>query len=242
MLSALGMTQISCHERPRVGILSTGNELVPATTPVLSPAQLRNSNGPALEAAVIAAGGVVTSCLHAPDDKQALRDALLSLSTCDVVITSGGVSVGNADFVKGIVEEMGSLDFWRIAIKPGKPLAFGTLGKALFFGLPGNPVSSLVTFELFVRPVLRRLAGHTTVTRPQITATLTENLRHEPGRREFVRVHIDYRNGEAFATPTGAQGSHRLSSLVAAKALLVAHEEHSDYVAGDRLPALLLAV
>jgi molybdopterin molybdotransferase len=240
LLSSLGITRISCHTRPRVGILSTGNELVPVHTKKLQPAKIRDSNSHALEAAVLAAGGIVEARLHAPDDKDAIREALLKLSGCDVVISSGGVSVGDADFVKGVVEEIGSLDFWRIAIKPGKPLAFGRVGNALFFGLPGNPVSSLVTFELFVRPVLRRLAGHRKTSRPRITATLAEPLPHEPGRREFVRARLDYRDGEAFATTTGAQGSHRVSSLVGADALLVAHEDHGDYEAGTQLPALLL--
>lgn len=240
VLSSLGVTEVKCHARPRVGILSTGNELVPVSTSLLPPAKIRDSNSHAIEAAVIAAGGIVEARLHASDDKESIRNALLSLSACDVVITSGGVSVGDADFVKGIVEEIGSLDFWRIAIKPGKPLAFGRIGNALFFGLPGNPVSSLVTFELFVRPVLRRLAGHRETSRPQIIATLAEPLPHEPGRREFVRARIEYRDGESFATTTGAQGSHRISSLIGANALLVAHEDHGDYEAGERLPALLL--
>lgn len=240
LLSSLGITQVSCHARPRVGILSTGSELVPVNTKILAPAKIRDSNSQAIAAAVTAAGGIVESQLYAADIPDAIREALLSLSGCDVVITSGGVSVGAGDFVKGIVEEIGSLDFWRIAIKPGKPLAFGRIGNALFFGLPGNPVSSLVTFELFVRPVLRRLAGHGETSRPQITATLAEPLSHEPGRREFVRARIEYRDGESFATTTGAQGSHRISSLVGANALLVAHEDHGDYEAGERLPALLL--
>ncbi|MBC8137486.1 MAG: molybdopterin molybdotransferase MoeA [Fibrella sp.] len=240
LLASLGVTTVLCHARPRVGILSTGNELVPVDTKSLPPAKIRDSNSHAIEAAVLAAGGIVEARIHAPDDKDAIRDALLKLSACDVVVASGGVSVGDADFVKGVVEEIGSLDFWRIAIKPGKPLAFGRIGRALFFGLPGNPVSSLVTFELFVRPVLRRLAGHRETARPRITATLAEPLPHEPGRREFVRARLEYRDGEAFATTTGAQGSHRISSLVGANALLVAHEERGDYEAGEHLPALLL--
>ncbi len=240
LLASLGVGRVACHALPRVGILTTGNELVPASTRNLPPAKIRNSNGPALEAAVRAAGGIVEACLHAPDDREALRTALLSLAGCDVVITSGGVSVGDADYVKGVVEKIGTLDFWRVAIRPGKPLAFGRVGDALFFGLPGNPASSLVTFELFVRPVLRRLAGHRETARPIITATLADPLAHEAGRREFVRARIVYRDGEAFATPTGAQGSHRAASMVGANCLLVASEERGDYAAGERLPALLL--
>ena len=240
LLASLGVATLTCHARPRVGILSTGDELVPFDMRTLPPAKIRDSNRYALAVAVEAAGGIVEASLHAPDDKDAIRDALLSLSGCDVVISSGGVSVGSADYVKTIVETIGSLDFWRVAIKPGKPLAFGQIGNALFFGLPGNPVSSLVTFELFVRPVLRRLAGHRETSRPQITATLTDDLPHETGRREFVRARVTYRDGEAFAATTGAQGSHRLASMVGANALLIADEKHGDYAAGERLPALLI--
>jgi molybdopterin molybdotransferase len=170
-----------------------------------------------------------------------VRDALHALRACDVIVSSGGVSVGDHDHVKAVLQQEGTLDFWRIAIKPGKPLAFGTLGSALFFGLPGNPVSSLVTFELFVRPVLRRLAGHQNPHRLQTTATLTEPLAHAPGRREFVRCAFKPdTTGTLRATPTGLQGSHRLHSMVGANGLLIAHEEHGDYAVGETLPLLLL--
>ncbi|MBC8143207.1 MAG: molybdopterin molybdotransferase MoeA, partial [Armatimonadetes bacterium] len=240
LLASLGMAKVSCHPRPRVGILSTGNELMPMETRRLPPARIRDSNRHALAVAVESAGGIIEASLHAPDDRDAIRNALLSLSGCDVIVSSGGVSVGSADFVKEVVEEIGSLDFWRITIKPGKPLAFGRIGNALFFGLPGNPASSLVTFELFVRPVLRRLAGHRETSRPRIIATLSEDLPHEPGRREFVRARIEYTTGAPVARVTGAQGSHRTASMVGANALLIADEAHGDYAAGDSLPALLL--
>ena len=240
LFASLGIGSVSCPAKPRVGILSTGDELVAYTTRTLAPAKIRDSNRHALAVAVEAAGGIVDGSLHAPDNPDAIREALLSLSGCDIVISSGGVSVGSADYVKAIVEEIGTLTFWRVAIKPGKPLAFGSIGNAVFFGLPGNPASSLVTFELFVRPVIRRFAGHTETSRPQITATLTHDLPHETGRREFIRARLEYKNGVAYATPTGAQTSHRTASYVGANALLVAHEDHGDYAAGETLPALLL--
>ncbi|MBC8142702.1 MAG: molybdopterin molybdotransferase MoeA, partial [Armatimonadetes bacterium] len=142
LLASLGMTKVSCHALPCVGILSTGNELVPMETRRLPPAKIRDSNRHALAVATESASGIIEASLYAPDDRDAIRNALLSLSGCDVIVSSGGVSVGSADFVKEIVEEIGTLDFWRIAIKPGKPLAFGRIGNALFFGLPGNPASS----------------------------------------------------------------------------------------------------
>jgi len=243
LLAALGMTTVPVSARPRVGILTTGDEVVPASATTLEPGRIRNSNGPALEAAVWDAGATVAAHVHAADTPEATRDAVLALAGCfDVIVSTGGVSMGKHDYVKAVVEEVGALDFWRIAIKPGKPLAFGRVGGALFVGLPGNPVSSLVTFELFVRPVLRRLAGHADVVRPRAVATLTDDLPHTPGRREFVRARVEWRasDGVCLAAPTGAQGSHRLSSMVGANALLVAHEDHGDYRAGESLPALLL--
>ena len=240
VLAALNQATTLCHRRPRVGILSTGDELIPVGTQPLAPGQIRDSNGPALTAAVEEAGGVVTLRLHAHDTIASVTEAFAALAHCDLVLSSGGVSVGDHDHVKEVLEAQGTLDFWRIAIKPGKPLAFGRLGDALFFGLPGNPVSSLVTFELFVRPVLKKLAGHTQLLRPQLQATLTTALPHAPGRREFVRVGLEWQDGVCLATPTGAQGSHRTVSMSGADALLVAHEDHGDYPAGETLPALLL--
>ncbi|WP_395146348.1 gephyrin-like molybdotransferase Glp [Armatimonas sp.] len=237
LLAALGIAEIPCPRRPRVGILSTGDELISLAHTALQPGQIRDSNGPALAAAIEEAGGVVVGRAHAKDTPEAVAEAFAKLSGCDLIIASGGVSVGDHDHVKAVLEAQGTLSFWRIAIKPGKPLAFGTLGDALFFGLPGNPVSSLVTFELFVRPLLRKLAGHTRCLRSQITITLATPLSHAPGRREFVRASLD---DNLQATPTGAQGSHRTSSMVGADVLIIAHEHHGDYPEGTILPALVL--
>jgi molybdopterin molybdotransferase len=241
LLASLNRAEAPCRCRPRVALLTTGDELVPVGPRPLRLGQIRESNGPALAAAVSAAGGVVVHRRQVPDDPHAVDEALDSCAGCDVIVTSGGVSVGAFDYVKAALEKRGGLNFWRIAIKPGKPLAFGRVGDALFFGLPGNPVSSLVTFELFVRPVLRKLAGHRDVTRPIVTATLAAPFAHEPGRREFVRAYLKWEGDRYIAVPTGAQGSHRLSSLTAADAYLIAHEEHGDYAARDRLPAMLLS-
>lgn len=240
LLAAFNQTVVPCVRLPYVGILSTGDELIPVGDTPLGPAQIRDSNGPALAAAVFEASGEVLGRRYAQDTKEALHAALDDLTGCDVLIASGGVSVGTYDVVRTVLEERGELDFWRIAIKPGKPLAFGKIGGALFFGLPGNPVSSLVTFELFVRPVLRKLAGFREVTRRQVTATLTHHLPHESGRREFVRATLSWKDHTYHATPTGSQASHRLASMLGAECLLMAHEDHGDYSPGTRLPALLL--
>ena len=240
LLAALNLFALSCPRRPRVGLLSTGDELVPVGEAPLGPGQIRDANGPALAAAIAAAGGVLVAHRHARDTPEAIHEALDALSDCDLILSSGGVSVGDHDHVKAVLQTRGTLDFWRIAIKPGKPLAFGHLGSAVFFGLPGNPASALVTFELFVRPVLRRLAGQARPLRPEIRARLTQNLAHAPGRREFVRASITWNDGIAHATPTGEQTSHRTHSLVGADALLIAHEDRADYEAGETLPALWL--
>lgn len=240
LLASLNHPTIYSPRLPLVGILSTGDELIPVGKADLKSGQIRDSNGPAIASAVLSAGGITVGRHHARDTKESVRYALEALQGSDVIIASGGVSVGEYDVVKDVFREMGELDFWRIAIKPGKPLAFGKIGDALFFGLPGNPVSSLVTFELFVRPVLRKLMGFKNVLRPQVTAVLTAPLSHEPGRREFVRASLEWKGHTYHATPTGAQGSHRLSSLLGADALLVAHEDHGDYGAGAVLPAMLL--
>ena len=240
VLAALNQAQVPCRRRPRVGLIVTGDEIVTVGTLPLALGQIRNSNGPALVAAIAEAGGEVVFNLRAGDTIQATREALRACVGCDVIVSTGGVSVGTYDYVKAAVEEVGTLDFWRIAIKPGKPLAFGRLGSALFFGLPGNPVSSLVTFELFVRPALRRLGGFAQPLRRVVSVTLVEPVPHTPGRREFIRASLTWENGGFTAMPTGAQGSHRLSSLLVADAYLIAHEDHDDYATGETLPALLL--
>jgi molybdopterin molybdotransferase len=241
LLAALGIADVRCPRRPRVGVLTTGDELVRSPTIPLQPGQIRDANGPALVAALTEAGAIVDDVQHAADTVQAVRDSFAALSGCDVIVSSGGVSVGDHDHVRAVLEAQGRLDFWRIALKPGKPLAFGRIGESLFVGLPGNPVSSLVTFELFVRPLLRRLAGHSQFLRPCVLATLSAALDHAPGRREFVRARVAFESGVCTATPTGAQGSHRLHSLIGANALLIAHEDHGRYDAGQSLPALLLS-
>lgn len=242
LLAALGHAHAPCVCCPRVAILTTGDELIAPGAGTLVPGQIFDANGPALAAAVHEAGGRVAHRHHARDSEHAVRDALDACvgSGANLILASGGVSVGDRDYVKTVVQAAGTLDFWRVAIKPGKPLAFGRVGNALFFGLPGNPVSSLVTFELFVRPVLRRLAGHASGHRRAVSALLTAPLSHAPGRREFARARLSWRNDAYHAAPLGAQTSHRLSSLAGADALLIAREDHGDYAAGERLSALLL--
>jgi molybdopterin molybdotransferase len=149
--------------------------------------------------------------------------------------------------VKPALESIGRLDLWRVRMKPGKPVAFGRIprpdgGETLFFGLPGNPVSTMVTFELFARPALWKLAGRRDLARPRITVRLTEAVGHRPGRQEFIRATAVYRDGEWHAWPTGAQESHHLGSMMRANALIVASEEEGGLAQGARAEALLLGI
>ena len=206
MMAAVGRAQVRAHPCPRVAILSTGDELVEPGR-ALQSGQIFNSNAYALAAQVTEAGGLVTHRLHARDDAEALREAFDACAGADVLISSGGVSVGDYDFVKTVFAERGTLDFWRVAIRPGKPVAFGRWGRTVFFGLPGNPVSSMVTFELFVRPALRKMRGLTDLTRPAVTARLTEPAEHAPGRQSYQRAVVTWEDGERVVQPRRGQGS-----------------------------------
>ncbi|MGI4790003.1 MAG: molybdopterin molybdotransferase MoeA [Janthinobacterium lividum] len=239
MAATVGHAEVRAHPKPRVAILSTGDELVEPPTP-LRRGQIYNSNAYALAAQVEEAGGIVTQRLHARDTPDALRAAFDACAGADILITSGGVSVGDFDYVKAVFAERGTVDFWRVAVRPGKPLAFGQWGKTLFFGLPGNPVSSMVTFELFVRPALRKMAGHSELTRPLVSARLTEDTEHTPGRRSYQRAIVSRPPGEYSVRTTGAQGSGRLGSMVLANALLVLPAETAVFPSGTRVLVLLL--
>jgi molybdopterin molybdotransferase len=235
LLSATGHGSVSVHRRPRVAVLATGDELVPAGEP-LEPGQIHDSNSLALAAQARLAGAEVRRLGSAADSLGAVLGALRgAIDWADVVVVSGGVSVGAHDVVKEAFETIGRVELWRVAVQPGKPLAFGRAprpdgrGEALLFGLPGNPVSSFVTFELFVRPVLRRLAADPDpLGRRTERARLGDPVRKSHGRRAFLRVRLEPdpdRAGGSLARLAGGQGSHVLSALVAADALAVVPEE-----------------
>ena len=239
--AAGGHATLPVHRMPRVAILATGDELVPAGA-LLGPAQIPDSNTPGLMAAARDAGAEVRALGIAHDTFESVRDALQQgLDWADVVVASGGVSVGAHDVVKDAFASLGQIELWRIAVQPGKPLAFGRAGKTLMFGLPGNPVSSLVTFELFVRPVIRRLAGHDDVIgRETVIATLDGAVRKAPGRRAFIRVRLD-RRGEGWrASLAGGQESHMLSALAAADGLAIIPETMDSADAGAQVEVIRL--
>jgi molybdopterin molybdotransferase len=239
MAAVVGRASVRAHPRPRVAVLSTGDELVEPGHP-LQPGQIYNSNAYALAAQVAEAGGIVTHRLHARDTADALREAFDACAGADVLLTSGGVSVGDYDFVKDVFAERGTLDFWRVAIRPGKPVAFGRWDETVFFGLPGNPVSSMVTFELFVRPALRRLRGLTELARPTVMARLTEDAGHTPGRQSYQRAVVMPEGGGYRVTPVSRQGSGMMRSMVQANALLIVPADVSVIPAGADGTVLLL--
>ena len=239
MAAVVGRASVRVHPRPRVAIISTGDELVEPGE-LLQSGQIYNSNAYALAAQVAEAGGVVTHRLHARDTADSLREAFDACAGADVLLTSGGVSVGDYDFVKAVFAERGTMDFWRVAIRPGKPVAFGRWGETVFFGLPGNPVSSMVTFELFVRPALRRLRGLAEPSRPTVTARLTEDAGHTMGRQSYQRAVVTPEGGGYSVTPVSKQGSGMMRSMVLANALLVIPADVSIIPAGGVGTVLLL--
>ncbi|GCE11655.1 molybdopterin molybdotransferase MoeA [Tengunoibacter tsumagoiensis] len=239
ILAALGWAKVPVIRRARVAILGTGDELIEIDQP-LQPGKIRNSNSYLLEAAVRRAGAIPFRIGVALDTKESLRAKLLEAARYDLILTSGGVSVGEFDLVKQMMEEQGEINFWRINMRPGKPVAFGHIGQVPLLGLPGNPVSTAVTFELFGGPVIRKLQGHTRLYKPQVEVILQDSFTETASRRHFVRAHVDWQDGQLVAQVTGAQGSHILTSLRNANALLVIPENSGALPAGSRVRALML--
>jgi molybdopterin molybdotransferase len=240
LAAAGGFGRLPVFAQPRVAVLATGDELVEPGKP-LGPAQIPDSNSVGLAAQARESGAEARSLGVAGDRLDdviaKLRDAI---AWADVVVVSGGVSVGAHDVVKDAFAALGRLELWRVAVQPGKPLAFGRTNGArpvLLFGLPGNPVSSFVTFELFVRPVIRRLAGYTDlIGRPVVRARLSEAVRKPVDRRSFLRVRLV---GDE-ARLSGGQGSHVLSALAFANALAIVPEGVAELPAGAEVDVLLL--
>ena len=240
LLAAVGHTRLRVYRRPRVAVLTTGDELVEADQP-LGPGLIRNSSRYALLAAGSWAGAHVVWSGHARDHEgELLRLVTAALGEAHVLLTSGGVSMGQGDLVKPLLEEIGRVHFGRVAQKPGKPLTFATVGEKLVFGLPGFPVSSLVSFELYVRPALRKMQGHTRLQRPRAEVVLAHPIDHEPDRLEFQRGVVTEREGVYWAATTGVQVSGRLRSLVGANALLLLPAGRAHFDRGDVVTAILL--
>jgi molybdenum cofactor synthesis domain-containing protein len=240
VLAGQGLVPVQVRRRPRVSILSTGDELVEPDQP-LGPGQIRDSNRFSLAAAISEAGAETIWSGKAPDDLSGLR-ALLEerIAASDVVITSGGVSMGQLDLIKPLLSELATVHFRRLFLKPGKPLNFATAGNTLIFGVPGNPVSALVSFELFIRPSLLAMAGAAQIDRPRVPVRLVAAT-IPSDRIEFQRATVVADDdGCLVARTTGAQQSSRLASFVGANALLVIAPREGPYQPGDRVDALLI--
>jgi molybdopterin molybdotransferase len=233
--ASLGLAQLLVRQRPRVAILSTGDE-VAEPGGERKPGQIYDSNRFALRALAEAAGAEVTDYGIVPDLFAELRSRLLAAAaTAHVVLTSGGVSVGDYDLVKAVLEDAGGIDFWQVAMQPGRPIAVGRLGAAHFFGLPGNPVACMLTFHLFVRPALFKLGGRRELFGARFHAVAMEPLRKKAGRSEFKRGVLTYTGERWEVRTTGPQGSGILTSMTCANCFIVVEEERGDVAAGERV-------
>ena len=227
VLHTLGRREVRVRRRPRIGVMSTGDELVADGRP-LEPGQIRDSNRPTLVALVNEVGCEAVDLGLFRDDEAAIEAALRSgAEVCDAILTSGGVSMGDYDYVKAVLDQLGEMRWMQVAIRPAKPLAFGIVHDderpVAVFGLPGNPVSSIVSFELFARPALRHMMGHAVLDRPRLRAVAGDPLRRRPdGKIHFARVVASHEpDGSLVARSAGAQGSHHTAAMAAANALAV---------------------
>lgn len=244
VLASLGKATVSVYRRPIVAILATGNELIDAGQPFI-PGKIYNSNSYSLVAQVIHYGGIPKFLGIAPDDFELLAKFLRQGLDSDLLITSGGVSKGDYDMVKDVLVREGEISFWTVRMKPGKPLAFGifkdeTGREVPHLGLPGNPVSSMITFELFARPVILKMMGKTNLTRPTIKAIIENTIQNSDGRRIFARVVVAKRGGQYFASLTGPQGSGILTSMVLADGLAIIPEDVEVIKPGDVVEVMML--
>jgi molybdopterin molybdotransferase len=234
VLASVGVARARVRRRPHVALMSTGDELMPVATVDLVPGAIRDSNRPLLRALLAEAGATVLDLGIVRDDAGALRDALAKgAAECDAVVTSGGVSMGEHDLVKQVLGELGGVDFWKVAMQPAKPFAFGAVGGAPFFGLPGNPVSVAVAFEQFLRPSLLTMMGADRVLRPRITGVMEEAVSTDPEKTVFLRAAVRHDRGAWRVRLSGGQGSNVLSALAAADGFAVVPRGTAGVEAGE---------
>jgi len=242
LAAAVGRSRLRVRPRPRVVVLSTGSELVEPGEP-LAPGRIADSNSFALTAAAREAGALAFRVGMVPDDPRRLSEAIEDqLVRADVLVTSGGVSVGAYDVVKEVLSQLGTMSFDKVAMQPGMPQGFGTVGPELtpVFGLPGNPVSALVAFEAFVRPALRKMLGAVPLERPRVTARAVEPFTSPPGKRSFLRVLLEVHDGAYVVTPVSGSGSHLLAGMARANALAIVPEDVERVEAGGAVEVLVL--
>ncbi len=232
MLSSLKRSVVSVFQRPRVAVISTGDELIDIDGE-LAPGKIVGSNTYSLASLVKDAGAQPMVLGIARDNPESLRAIFRAALTADMIISSGGVSVGDYDLVKDILRELGAeMKFWKVNMRPGQPLAFGVIQGKPTFGLPGNPVSCMISFEQFVRPAIRKASGHVRLFRPLIEARLKERLVKKEGKKYFLRCAISVEDGGYAVTTTGGQGSGILLSMVKADGLIILPETQSEFAAG----------
>ena len=244
VMASLGMERVSVIRSPVVSILATGDELV-ATGDPLQGGQIYDSNSSSVAALVMACGGVPRPLGIAGDNIEDLHQKLEAAAGSDLVITSAGVSKGDYDIVKDVLTQRGDMNFWSVRMRPAKPLAFGHLrserGKPIpLLGLPGNPVSAMVAFEMFARPAIRSMLGLGRLLRPTVEGVLTGPIYNADGRRVYARVEVERRNGTYYASPAGPQGSNILTSMSRANGLAVCPENLSWKKAGERVKIIML--
>jgi molybdopterin molybdotransferase len=235
LVASLGYAEVRIHRRPRVALLSTGDEVAEPGRPRRA-GQIYDANRFSLGAMVESAGAEPIDLGIVPDLREVLREQLLlAAGSADVVLTSGGVSVGDYDLVKDVLAEIGGIDFWQVAMQPGRPLAVGRIARAQFFGLPGNPVASMLCCHLFVRPALWKLGGRSRLEPECVTAAAVEPMRKKVGRREYKRGVLRFTDRGFEVSTTGPQGSGILSSMVVANCLIILEEDRGDVRIGERV-------
>jgi molybdopterin molybdotransferase len=244
VLASSGVSKVKVFRRPRVAIISSGNELVEIDDfdEVIAERRIVSSNSYTLEALTRLAGGVPVDLGIAADTKSSLKRKLASARKCDLILTSAGVSVGDLDYTRNVFAEMGGeLKFWKVKMRPGAPLAFGMLKDVPWLGVSGNPVSAMVSFELFVRPVLRKMQGHSLLFRRTVTATVEEEVKIAAKLKHFLRARVTRNeDGTLSARLTGHQSSGALTSMAQANALLIVPETSPKVAKGSQLQALML--
>jgi molybdopterin molybdotransferase len=241
MLAILAKSFVLVHQRPRVGILSTGDELADLDES-FDEHKIVNSNSYGIAAAVQEAGGIPVLLGIAKDNPDSLKDKIRQGLTCDILVLSGGVSMGDYDFTKPVFAELGAdMNFWKLAIRPGQPVAFGKIQGKLAFGLPGNPVSSMVTFDQLVRPAMLKLGGHRNWERPIVKARFLEKFSKQTDRRHFLRGVLAYEGGDLVVRTTGKQGSGILTSMVKANGFIDVPEDVEHLQPGDVVNVQLLS-